>query len=88
MKKIYWIFAFILALILSFIFDKEIVLWFFNHRIESLNSIVAFIVNLPAWALFALLTLLFIKKLRHVLLWWSTYVITGLVRTGLKYVFH
>ncbi|HLD15414.1 MAG TPA: phosphatase PAP2 family protein [Candidatus Nanoarchaeia archaeon] len=87
MKKICWFLAFILALGISLIYDKQIVLFFYNHRIAFLDPVFAYIIKINRWILLALLTIVFARKLRHVLIWWLTFAATLGVSYVLKDIF-
>ena len=63
MKKIYYYLIGILALIISFIFDKQISLFFTSYRIEILNLIALFFDKIKGYTIFIIIFgILLIKR--------------------------
>ena len=60
MKKPYSYLIGILLLTLAFIFDKQISLFFTSYRIEFFNNLAIFFNNVPGYALFGLILILFL----------------------------
>lgn len=86
MKKIYYYLIGILLLITSFIFDKEISLFFTNYRIEFLNAIAIFINKITGYILFGIVFLIFLSTKQYkkiiplVIAFISYYALTSLIK--------